>query len=428
MFETDYPDILGTLTDGRRCEMDTLQCVAGVYPPRSAVGQPFETLIVLQSKIDSPQEIALEMRLPRKDSKTGHRLSFFTPRKRIKITLGAGEVGVMYLPVRAQPPTPPASAYPLMVRVLAKAPRQAGQIRGTGMGRPPSALSISPFRLEVLREIGFSGATNDTGVLRCQFEVIPGMVRTGLLQPPEPRYESLWTTRDFELERSQVGESVAIAERIAERIVRGEIFAALRDATEDRFAQAGMVLHPAEALFIAKALCYVFEDAYQFERNYELHDARWFQWLCSLLVREPGVVDRDLSGLVAGELYLGALYDAVWVLLPMLQNVTRQTFGTVAEHKAYANRVMQAVQGNELGDLSYVYLPLVMAGVQLNMRMGLRYEDLWENLDLIQEAMLGRVRLSTGDENEIFVAMNRLLEDASELLRRSRVERFEEDN
>ena len=145
--------------------------------------------------------------------------------------------------------------------------------------------------------------------------------------------------------------------------------------------------------------------------------------MCSLLVRKEETAGGDLGRLAAGDLYLGALYDAVWVTLPMVQTATGKRYGTRQEHRLYADRVVQAVQGNEPIDLSHVYLPLIMAGVLLNIRIALRYENLWQNLELLEEAVRGRGRLTGAQNNEIFVAVGHLIDGARDLLRRSRVPR-----
>ncbi len=421
MFEYDYPDVLGAITGGTRCEMETLQVAIGVFPKGVALGQPFEVLVLLQSLIDRPQEVALAVSLPRRDA-TGRRLSFFLPKKQLKLTLGPVEVAIVHLPAVAQPPTPPARGYPLRLKVAVQRPSGATVVRSPGAGRPPSFLSVSPFRLEVLREVEFSGESHVPGQLACRFDVIPGHVKVGLSNP-SPKFEQLWTAQDYEMEQGKIEESIELAEQATFEFTRSTVFEPVEAATRVKFAAAGMPLHPGETLFIAKAITYVYEDAYQFEQDFELYDARWFQWLCSLIVREPDALERDKGELAAGELYFGALYDAVRVGLPMVELATRQRYGDAAEHRQYADKVVQAVQGNEKMDLSYVYLPLVMAGVLLNLRLKTRYENPWHSLELLEEALNGRVRLAGGRVNPILQTLTGMIEDARNLLTRSRIPR-----
>lgn len=422
MVEYDYPDVLGTITGGPRVEMETLQAALGVFPGRAALGQPFELLLLLQSVIDQPQEVVLAARLPRQDA-AGQRLSFFLPKKQFKLRLGPGEVGLMHLPVVAQPPTPPARGYPAQVKLLAQ-PTGEGhrQVRARGRGRPPSVLSLSPFRLEVLRDVGFGGDSRPPDTLRCRFDVIPGQVNVGLVHPT-PKYETLWTAQDYQAERGKIEEVISLAEEVMLDFTRSNIFFHVQEATRERFGRAGLPLHPGEALFVAKSLTYVFEDALQVEQGFTLHEGRWFQWLCSLLVRDPAVAGQDRGELAAGPLYLGAVYDAVRVGLPMVEVATRQRFGTAQEHRLYAEKVVQALQGGIPIDLSHAYLPLIMAGLLLNVRIKLSNENPWESVDALEEAMRGRARLAADAENPIFRSVETLTEKAREALRYGRIPR-----
>jgi hypothetical protein len=170
-------------------------------------------------------------------------------------------------------------------------------------------------------------------------------------------------------------------------------------------------------------ITYIYEDAYQLERDYDLHDARWFKWLCSLLVREPDIAQEDPGVLAAGDLYFGAMYDAIWVGLPMVESAAGQMFGNPHEHRRYADKVVQAVQGNGPMDLSYAYLPLIMGGVRVNMRIKIPYENLWDSIALLEEARRGRTRLTGARGSSILGALDDLIESAKELLARSRVPR-----
>ncbi|MBN2470532.1 MAG: hypothetical protein JXN59_07400 [Anaerolineae bacterium] len=415
----DYPDVLGAITNGKRLEMESVQVATGVYPGVTMHGQPFEILVLLQSKVDKPQDVALAVQLPLRDSK-GRRLSFLLPRKQLKITLKPGEVGVVHLPVIAQPPTPPAQDYPLIISLRVKVASGAESLRDAGSGRPPSALNISPFRLEVFRQVAFC-ADGRPGELRCRFSVMSGQLPPGTFEPA-PKYETLWTLRDFEQEREHLERSKAAAERLAFDFTSHSVFYEVEERTREVFAEAGMPLHPAEAIFIAKAITYVFDDAHQYEPDYDMAQSRWFRWLCSLLMQDSVIGQRAPGDLAARELYFAALYDAVWVSLPMVEIALQEVYGTPEEHRQYAEEVVQAIHGRSL-DLGHIYLPLVMAGVLLNIRVNARGENLWTNLDLLQEAMRGRARLYAGRNNPVMVGLEKLVQDARDLLRRTRVPR-----
>lgn len=416
----DYPDVLGAITGGSRLELDTMQVAAGVYPGKTMHGQPFEILLLLQSKLDQPQEVALALQLPLRDS-AGHRLSFFVPRKQLKVNLNPGEVGVVHLPVIVQPPTPPGKGYPLMIKLVTHMPRDSQIIRSAGMGRPPSALNISPFRLDVLKDITFE-ADGRAGQIRCRFSVMTGQIPPGTFHP-EPKYEVLWTLDDFEAERGQLERVRAVAERMAFDFTSYSVFFDVEERTREVFAAAGLPLHPAEAVFIAKAITYVYGEADHYETLFSLDDSRWFEWLCSLLMQDATAESRLPGDLAANELFFGAVFDAVVVGLPMVELALKEQYGSREEHRHYAEKLVQTLQTSGNSDLSHVYLPLAMTGVLLNMRVRARGENLWRNLDSLQEAVRGRARLYAGKSNPIMVGLEKLIAGGYDMLRKSRIPR-----
>lgn len=416
MLRYDYPDVLGAVTGGIRFELETLQCALGVHPTGSALGQPFEALIALQSKIDQPQRVMMAVLTPRRDA-AGRRLSFFMPRKLLHVELGPGEVGVMQVPIVAQDPTLPARGYPLKLRIVAEPPESFKAVRSPGAGRPPSVLSMSPFRLDVLRGVRFCADVTDGDHLGCRFDIIPGQVKVGL-SAAAPKYDTLWTAQDFPPDQAQIESVIARAEAVADDLAPMLLFHALETATQEHFAGAGLPLHPGESLFITKTLAYIFTLAPERERDFVLYDARWFEWLCSLLAGDGEVEAWHKGKLAAGPLYFGALFDAVRIALPMVQAATGEFYGSPDEHRLYADKVVLALQGSGVMDLGYAYLPLIMAGVLLNPRLLRRNEDPLASLELLDEARRGRVRLAVAGQNPVFDTLDAMIREARQRLLR----------
>ena len=78
----DYPDVLGTITGGSRLNVELVQCAFGVYPTSTALGQPFEALVLLQNICDRPLQVTVTVQLPRKDS-NGNRMSVIAAKDEI---------------------------------------------------------------------------------------------------------------------------------------------------------------------------------------------------------------------------------------------------------------------------------------------------------------------------------------------------------
>src|SRR5579859_7009356 len=117
----DYPDVLGTITGGARLNVDLVQCALAAYPPSTAVGQPFEGLVLLQNTIDKPVQVDVTLQLPRKDA-NGNRITMITPKDQVQVTLQGGETGLLHIPIVPHLPTQPSQDNVLSVQVQTRAP------------------------------------------------------------------------------------------------------------------------------------------------------------------------------------------------------------------------------------------------------------------------------------------------------------------
>src|ERR1044071_1767619 len=161
----DYPDVLGTITGGSRLNVELIQCAFAVYPPSTALGQPFEALVLLQNICDRPLQVNVAVQLPRKDS-NGNRMSVITSKDEVLITLQGGETGLLHIPIVPHLPTQPSQNNQLGVRFQVRGiPKTYRIVRHIHGGRPASALNMSPFRLNILREVGFTAQSPEPATL-----------------------------------------------------------------------------------------------------------------------------------------------------------------------------------------------------------------------------------------------------------------------
>src|ERR1041385_2840205 len=161
----DFPDVLGTITGGSHLNVDLVQCAFGVYPTSTALGQPFEALVLLQNTCDRPLQVIVSLRLPRKDA-NGNRMSMITAKDEIPVTLQGGETGLLHIPVVPHLPTQPSENNKLGVSFQIRGiPKTYRIVRHAHGGRPASALNMSPFRLNILREVGFSAQSPEPATL-----------------------------------------------------------------------------------------------------------------------------------------------------------------------------------------------------------------------------------------------------------------------
>lgn len=416
--ELDYPDILGMITGGPRLNVEVVQCAFGVHPHAAAVGQPFEALVLLQNACDKPAQVTVTVRLPRKDA-TGNRINISTPKEVIPINLEASEMGLLHIPVVTSEPTQPSPDNLLGVQIGVKGPRRYKTVRPAFGGRAASMLNMSPFRLEILREVGFTANVRDQNMLVDLFNVIPGSVNPAPM-PAAPRYETLWMAKELPKEQARYAEMTEQAKRFANTLSRNLVMEPLTVTTENVFARAGLPLHPGESIHIAKTLTYVMEDGLEIEPGFKLIEGRWFRMLASVM--DDKSITGDIDRLIA-YLYPGVVHDAVRVGLVLVETHARERLGTRQEHIAYADEVIASLTNPNGTDLGHAYLPLILAGIVLTWRVKGVKENPWTSCAEIREAWQGRKSLGGAPYEWVDRVLNMFLDQSEKYLADIRVPR-----
>jgi hypothetical protein len=293
-------------------------------------------------------------------------------------------------------------------------------MRSLGVGPRPNLLSVSPFRLSVLREIAFKAEKFEEHELGITFNVLHGHLAPRP-DEPMPRYEALWTVRDLEQERARAKEAAGEALRFTKTLTRHNLFTPLLNRTKDVFGGAGMPVHPGEAIFIAKILTYAMEDGLDLEPGFSLAEGSWFQRLCTLMAGDPDVIN-NLDHLI-DLLYTAVVQDAVLLGFHMVTHATRTDFGDEQEQLGYMSKLTGALEGRMPASLEYLYVPLILAGVTLTARVTFIRENPWASMDELKEARDGRVRLAGPGLREAFDILDRLIEKAERNLWELRIPR-----
>ncbi len=418
-----YPDVLGAITGGSRISMSQVECALGIFPRQVYLDQPFETALVLQSTIDQPVSLRVTIRLPTADRK-GTPVKVETPKPQLSFTLHGGEVGVLRIPMVVRAPTPPGKDYQVQVAIQTRAPANATVIRPPGRGVPPSVLAISPFKLQVLKEIAFTQVRGSSAdILLASFDVAPRAIPN---PPPLPRgqYEILWKQEQMGQEITQANAYVKEARKLVDASQHGSSYHSFHEVIEERFAARDLPLHDGEIMAIAKILAYTVDDAPRLEQNLVLEETRWFRALCQVLAHNPNLLAMDRHDLIAHHIFDAVVYDAILLSFSILESKVTENLGDKQERLAYANRVLGWLGGDGEADLSYVYLPLVMAGLSISrlVRHSVM-ESPWDIVDALTEATRGRIRLAAGDKIVVFQMLNDMLAKISNTLRQQRVDR-----
>lgn len=420
-FEPLYPDVLSAISP-TRITYDTFQAAVGVFPQQVFLNQPFEVVIILQSLIDQAQEIRLALRLPEQDA-AGQLLTFEAPQRNATLRLGPGEVTAIRLPAAPIPPAPPASGLPLLVTLQARPPRHFQAVRTATGGAPPTAITVSPFKLLVLRDVVYApasiGAAHDTVTVPLDIN--------GRQLPAAPvglraQIEPLWTQAQYAAEYNAIAGRVDEARALTSALTQPNILDSLFDTVEESFAARGLPLHPGEALAIAKLLTYTIDSGNTVgEGAVPLERLRWFQSLCQLLAADPQSATLSQGDLVTGPLFEAVLHDAVLLGFTLVRSRVKSNLGDRQERADYANKLLGWFTGQSEPDQTYIYLPLVLGGVAVNAAVTRRDENPWRLLDVVQEAARGRVRLASRDVREVFDLLDKLIERGADDLRRERI-------
>lgn len=418
-----YPDVLGSITGGTRISMDKLQCALGIFPTQTYINQPVEVILILQNMVDQPMQIKVGLQLPSQDKK-GHPVVIDAAKKTLSLSMRPGEVGVLRVPIIPLPPTQPGTAFPVRVAVRYRTPNEGRPVRPPAGGAPPSVLSISSFKLQALREVAFSAHTwNESAeIITTYFDIAPKHT-SPIGQDLQPRYESLWTMQEMVEERELVQAKLEDARRVASSLTRNVVYQPMMAAVEEHFAVRGMPLHPGETRSVAKMMTYTLDEGLDLEPGFSMEDSRWFLTLCQVLAHDPSLEDIERGELVTKYLFEAALYDSILLGFATIDPKVKEDLGDMAERVNYANRVLAWFAGEGDPDPSYIYLPLAMGGVVVNMLVTPKDENPWLVVDQLTEANRGRARLASGEVATIFKVMDSLLNQAEDALRRARVNR-----
>lgn len=423
-FRPFYPDVLGAVTGGTRIALDKLQFALGIFPQQVYINQPFEALLILQSMVDAEMQVKVGIRLPTTDKRGGVAV-IETPTPQITLKLGPGEVGILRAPIVGRPPTQPGKDFPLRLAVRYRVPENSHPVRPPAGGAPPSVLTISPFKLQVLRDVDFSGQVwnESSESISTTFELAPNRLPQAA-PVPKMRYEALWT-RDYMADETRLAMArIEDARQLAQSSLYSGTYEAFKVRVEERFAARGMPLHPGEVMGIAKIMAYVIDEAPLLEQI-EPEETRWFMALCQVLAHDPDLIENmDRNDIIAQYVFDEVLYDAIFMGFHVLQTKVNENLGSKQERIEYANRLLSWWNGRSEPDLSYIYLPLVLAGVGVHrlVRHASR-ENPWELIDNLEEAMHGRIRLADTERVVVFDMLESLLDQTARGLRAQRIDR-----
>ncbi len=420
---TSYPDILGSITNGQRFNVDVLQVAVAARPSSVNAGSPFEAIIFFQNAANIDVDALTRVIVPETDS-AGNRGRFSTKQTvPVRIGLRAGEVGYATIPVVSAHNATPDANYALQVELLVEQKeRGAVRMRDENGGTPFVLEELPEDRQEkiiAMRALNYSAATTgktagNRAILLAPFEVLPPTI-SGLPQELKPSYVSLWSAADFPDEAELIEKTKTLTSAILPQLNHNNVFFPLLKATQSHFEGAQFRLWAGEAVAIAKLLTLVLEVGIsQPGADGGVVYPRWYLKMCRLLIRNPQVAN-NLNLLMMELLYPELVYDATEFGFAMLGTVTKERFGSTQEIADYSRLVSAAVAGKDRTiDVTHVYLPLVLAGIVANNRIAMPQEHIRDTVNLMAMACEKRANLRNDDNKYVFDLADDLIERALE--------------
>ncbi|GAB4512318.1 MAG: hypothetical protein OHK0046_11650 [Anaerolineae bacterium] len=412
---SNYPDVLGYITDAGRYNVGVVQTALAVRPRVVKSGHPFEVILLMQNAADVKADVTVTVRLP--DAK-GKKDYFIIDKEKLVVQLQPAEVGYVVMPVTTLPDTPAGSDYTISVELNVKPLGKPTRVREIeGEASPPLDVEKLPATrrkaVEALQKLKFSIQQKKGGLLRSvtglevTFGVLAG--KTGTPLNLKPGWVSVWTLG----EQDDVAELMrryreVMAIRLLPKIDKAELQPLLLEKTQQRFQEAGYPLTGIEVSAITKLMLLILEYAdvtrtaqnivdagdYFIKKRLEKDDEEgaaplpnWAETMLRAIARDERVASVPNKA-IPHFAYNALLQDAIIYGFKEVGRTTGEEMGTPDEIQSYAETLLEKLSSKGKLHFSYVYVPLVLAGVTVYDRVLLPEEkiaDLLEDLRTMLE-------------------------------------------
>jgi hypothetical protein len=430
----NYPDILGAITGGARCNIGVAQAALALRPRVARIGRPFEIILLLQNACDVEADVTTTLHLPDVDARK-QRGRFVAKSMRLVIGMAPAEVGYVMLPATTLPDTEVSDSYKIGVEVDAKPLQKPRRVRLPEGGGAYSSEYLKPDareKVEALQSLSFS-TTKRMGrnILEAPLSLMSGTL--GQIVDLKPGWVSICKLVDYADSRPMLhryGDLLRVS--ILPRMKRHETYPALLETTKQRFREAGFQLYEAEAALIAKLLTLIVEYAapnetahgYAASGKYSVTPLlvrdplaietppvlpHWIQGMLQLVDRDARVADHPVLTLTQ-LLYEELVFDAAVHAFDLVERETGEDLGSPAEIEGYARSLANMLREKQGLAFSRVYLPLIMGGILVNDRMPVSKESPLDLLRSLALAMDERALKLDEDETTLIEMTERMIE------------------
>ena len=429
MSETDqpnYPDILGYITGSDRCNASVVQVALTVRPRVPRAGRPFEAILLIQNAADVDVDVTATLHIPEQDAKK-QKNRFIAKSSKLVVGLRPAEVGYVVLPLSSLPDTAVSDQYKVGMGVEVKPLEKPRRIRlpeGGGALAMEYLTDETLAKLDELKKLTFSTAKRGLmgTVIEAPFNILSAQL--GQLVDLKPGWVSLWKMSDYKDDRLLLEKYGAVlAEKILPGLKRDQLYPALFQAAQERFAATGYDIQPVEAHYIAKLMVALLEAAAPDEEifdplGFDEYNVKlllqkgtndpaalpsWCRGLLKAIDRDPSAAE-NVPAALSTTLYDELLRDSIRQGFEMIVNTTGEDLGSEADMREYGERLIgDILKANHLTFVD-VYLPLALGGVIAYDRAILADEKVGEALTEIFKQIKIR-RDEVDEDNELVYRM-----------------------
>jgi len=394
----EYPDILGDLVDAKqRWEVDGVQYVVDLQPGSIAPGQSATLSVFLQSVLETSIDFQISLDLPKRP------VGLSVAETQTKVTLGAGEVGELHIPILATPEMPTGS-YTIRLDLRGKPASRAARVRPqNAKGRMPATAIRDFVGLEVtpIANLGHTAKMNARPNTKL---IVAGSPAPQAEIELRPYFVESWQNQELELQTKAAREFSDRRVYIVKPLTRPMIFAAMLNESRRRFLDSGVELQMGEALFISKILTRTVE---LFLSDETLEDALYVPIFKRLLA--AGVPFDSGIWLLMKFGYDHILNLAIALSFGLLEDYRRGQIWPIAEQRAARRFITGQIAGKQPLPLDLVYAPLVLGGVLVNDMITIEGEMPKDSLQALIQAKGDRIAELAGEDDQIVTLLDELL-------------------
>jgi len=402
-----YPDVMNDLTAAQqRFESGCVQYLAEFEASSCPVGDVAQLVLTLQNTVDAPARLAIRVGRPRLRGKLRRKSEswFGIQETALRLTLGAGEVGQVSVPIRVASEALP-GRYTFGVHVESTTHEGAQRARSERKGNETQGLKIRyPQGLGISQFVSWGYVAQRTADQSLALVVTEGEAAEGRDQESKdllPSFVSIWVPEHWEPVASGRRELNDRRIHIVPELTTPRLFADLIRESKDVFAQVGIQIELGEALFVTKMLTYTV--------TYLLETPAWQECLLVPILAyalSEGLSTVDVRPLISGVGLPHVLELAIALAFSLIEETLGREPWQASEQRALRDLVLQCQSTGASLPVEFLYLPLVLGGLVVAHDVVLEGEDVQRSLDLLCTAKKTRAEwfadVELAEINDVF--------------------------